>query len=54
MEGKKEGKKGREEGKTETETRERDNRKLRRFVNIQRKVRGRQKKVDGGLSSGKR
>lgn len=46
--------KGREEGKIETETKERDNRELRRSVNILRKVRGRQKKVDGGWSSGKR
>lgn len=47
IEGKKEGKKGREEGKIETDRRERDNGKLRRSVNIQRKARSRQKKVDG-------
>lgn len=47
--GKKRGKerqRGRE--KIETETREWDNRKLRRLVSVRRKVRGRQKKVDGG------
>lgn len=46
--GKKGGKTGKEEGKIETERRERDSRKPRRLVNIQRNVRGRQKKVDGG------
>lgn len=44
----KEGKKSRERGKIEKERREWDNRKLRRLLKIRRKVRGREKKEEGG------